>query len=330
MSRLRSTIDSVTKAVGSTDLISKFSRFKPGNATVGNTHSDKVPVKTETLTSNIPAACSPPETTMKEEEEGEGERTTAEEDSDKQKQQVTEKPFVAKKKSTSGLASATNVSAATSTSTVAKQTIQLFHPSALSTNMDETYKTLSNHINSYFGTNPQGEDGENRLHHHREGVDPVPESHIAALRTADHIPVLSPVSKSIDAPITAPIPSSSSENISPSAETPSSETVASESPAQSTPALTTTPKKGFNHYLSYPGPSVQAFVGSYIAPLVPKFRGDSKRIAAAEKEKSSTVAVDESTVDKSVEKADSEEEKAAKAKQQLLSQREKVGCYIWL
>ncbi|XP_072233411.1 calcium-independent phospholipase A2-gamma isoform X2 [Leuresthes tenuis] len=322
MSRLRSTIDSVTKAVGSTDLISKFSRFKPGNATVGNTHSEKVQVKAETLTSNIPAASSPPETTMKEDEEGEGGRTTAEEDSDTQKQQVTEKPFVAKKKSTSGLAS-TNVSGATSTSTVAKQTIQLFHPSALSTNMDETYKTLSNHINSYFGTNPQGEDGENRLQHHREGADPVPESHIAALRTRDHIPVLSPVSKSIDAPVTAPIPSSSSENISPSAETPSSETVASESPAQSTPALTTSPKKGFNHYLSNPGPSVQAFVGSYIAPLVPKFRGDSKRIAAAEKDKT-TVAVDESTVDKSVEKADSEEEKAAKAKQQLLSQREKI------
>ncbi|KAM9704951.1 calcium-independent phospholipase A2-gamma [Menidia menidia] len=320
MSRLRTTIDSVTKAVGSTDLISKFSRFMPGNATAGGTHAEKALVKAEASTSNGPAASSPPaETTVKEDEQDRGQRT-AEGDADKEKQQVKEQPFVVEKKSTSGLAPATNVSAASSPSTMAKQTIQLFHPSALSTNMDETYTTLSNHINSYFGTNTQGEDGEKTQQRLREGHDSPTESPITTPRPADHVPVLSPVSKSVEAPIPSPLPPSPLETSHP-AETPSSsKTVPSEDPSKSTPALTPPPKKGFNHYLSYPRPSVQAFVGSYIAPLVPKFRADAKRVAA-EKDKSSAVAVDEPRVDKPEE---SEEERAAKAKQQLLSQREKI------
>ncbi|XP_041833406.1 calcium-independent phospholipase A2-gamma [Melanotaenia boesemani] len=319
MSRLRITIDSVTKAVGSTDLVSKFSRFKPGNVAVGSTNADKALVKAETLASNDTAPISTPETAMKEEED---EKSTAEEEPEKQRQQVIEKPFVATKKSASSLASTVSVSAASSTSAVAKQTMQLFHPAALSTNMDETYKSLSHHINSYFGTNTQGEDGENRQQNKEEN-DPVsdPAPHFGPLRTADHIPVLSPVSeaKSIEASTTSPVPSSPSENISPTVETPSSKTPSSESTTQSITTPATSPKKGFTHYLSYPRPSVQAFVGSYIAPLVPKFRGDAKKLAA-EKEKSPALAVDEP----SVEKADSKEEKAAKAKQLLLSQREKI------
>uniref|UniRef100_A0A3Q3VVS8 PNPLA domain-containing protein n=1 Tax=Mola mola TaxID=94237 RepID=A0A3Q3VVS8_MOLML len=86
----------------------------------------------------------------------------------------------------------------------------------------------------------------------------------------------------------------------------------------STPAPAPSPKKGFTHYLSYPRPSVQAFVGSYIAPLVPKFRGDTKSIAA---EKDKPVAVEEPTVENAGEKTESEEEKV---KQHLLTQREKI------
>ncbi|XP_022078388.1 calcium-independent phospholipase A2-gamma [Acanthochromis polyacanthus] len=311
MSRLRSTLDSVTKAVGSTDLISKFSRLKPGNAAVDGTRAGKVLVEAETVTSNNTAAASPPETTMKEEE---GEKSTAKAESEQQWQQATEQPFIATTKSASGLASSNSSSA------VAKQTMQLLHPTALSTNMDETYKTLANHINSYFGTSAQGEDGKSRKH--SEDDHPASEHvpHLAAQRTGDHIPILSPVSeaKSIEAPTT-----STSEKLSPPAEVPSSETPAAESTAQSTAVPTSSPKKGFTHYLSYPRPSVQAFVGSYIAPLVPKFRGDAKRIAA-EKDKVSAVAVDEASVDKAGEKTESEEENAEKAKQQLLLQREKI------
>lgn len=335
MSRIRTTLDSVSKAVGSTDLISKFSRFKPGSATADSTHAEKALVKAEALTPNNTATASPPETTMKEEEE-EGERIAAEEGADKQRQQVTEKPFVATKKSTSSLASAANMSTPSSSSTVAKHTMQLFHPVALSTNMDDTYKTLAEHINSYFGTSTQVEEGDNRPpQEHRGGDDPVPEPVLSTVpRTTGHnIPVLSPVAeaKSIEAPTPSPPPSppSPSAKPSPPVGAPSSDIPATESSAKSIPAPATAPKKGFTHYLSYPRPSVQAFVGSYIAPLVPKFRGDSKSIAA-EKDKSSAVTVGEPTVDKAGEKTDREEEKADKEKQLFkATQREKVRSSVW-
>lgn len=318
MSRIRITLDSVTKAVGSTDLISKFSRFKPGSSGLGCTHVEKVLVKADSTTSNNTATSSSPETTMKKEED---EKTTAEKEPDKQWQQVTEKPFIATKKSTSNLALAANASRPGTSPTMAKQTMQLFHPAALSTNMDETSKTLSLHINSYFGTSTQGEEGDKRPQQHRGEDDPVSEpiSLSVLQRGKDHVPLLSPVAKSTEAPTASPVP------LSPPIEMPSSDTPATEGAAQSIPVPTTSPKKGFTHYLSYPRPSVQAFVGSYITPLVPKFIGDSKTITD-DKDKSSAVSVQEPTEDKSEEKTDSEDAKADKVKQQLQSQREKVQC----
>uniref|UniRef100_A0A672JDR4 Patatin-like phospholipase domain containing 8 n=1 Tax=Salarias fasciatus TaxID=181472 RepID=A0A672JDR4_SALFA len=262
MSRLRTTLDSVTKAVGSTDLISKFSRLKPGGAAADG--AEKALVKAEAVTSNNKAAASAPDT-MK--EEG-------------------------------------------SSSNVAKQTMQLFHPTALSS-MDETYKTLSHHINSYFGSNPQGEDGNNKQQQSREEDVPPPDPISSApQRTEQHIPVLSPVAKSDGAPTTSPVPPAPSEKSSPVGNVPPSEASASQSVAQPTP-----PKKGFTQYLSYPRPSVQAFVGSYIAPLVPKFRGEKDKTSA-----------DEQVVDKAAEKAESEEN-AEKAKQ-LVIQREKITVRV--
>ncbi|XP_029969540.1 calcium-independent phospholipase A2-gamma [Salarias fasciatus] len=302
MSRLRTTLDSVTKAVGSTDLISKFSRLKPGGAAADG--AEKALVKAEAVTSNNKAAASAPDT-MK--EEG-GEKSGAVEESEKPCPQVTEKPFVVTKKS--GLASAANLSTPGSSSNVAKQTMQLFHPTALSS-MDETYKTLSHHINSYFGSNPQGEDGNNKQQQSREEDVPPPDPISSApQRTEQHIPVLSPVAKSDGAPTTSPVPPAPSEKSSPVGNVPPSEASASQSVAQPTP-----PKKGFTQYLSYPRPSVQAFVGSYIAPLVPKFRGEKDKTSA-----------DEQVVDKAAEKAESEEN-AEKAKQ-LVIQREKITVRV--
>lgn len=323
MSRIRTTLDSVTKAVGSTDLISKFSRFKPGSAAVDSNHAEKALVKAEVLTAKNTAAAPPPETTMKEEEEENGESNKAEEE------QVTEKPFVSTKKSTSSLAAAAVVSAASSSSAVAKQTMQLFHPTSLSTNMDETYRTLAHHINSYFGTSTQVDGGENKTQEQQKGADDrVSEPLHSSIpqKTEDHIPILSPVAeaKPTDATAISPPPS---EKPSFPVDTPSSTTLVPESSPQPIPAPTTSPRKGFTHYLSYPRPSVQAFVGSYIAPLVPKFRGDSKSITA-EKEKPSGPALEESAVEKEKEKVESEEEKAQK--QQLLLQREKVSSSVWL
>uniref|UniRef100_A0AAV2IX82 PNPLA domain-containing protein n=1 Tax=Knipowitschia caucasica TaxID=637954 RepID=A0AAV2IX82_KNICA len=68
------------------------------------------------------------------------------------------------------------------------------------------------------------------------------------------------------------------------------------------------------------GPSVQAFVGSYIAPLVPKFRSENKAVAA-EKESAALVT---SAEQKPAQTIESEEEKKEKAKQLLQTQREKI------
>lgn len=301
MSRIRTTLDSVTKAVGSADLMSKFSRLKPGAAaaaTVDGTHTGKVLPKNETAACKVSATSPLPEEAANEE----GEPPSEEAESHSRCRDVAEEPFVSPKNPTSG-SSANATSSSSSSSGVAKQTMQLFHPTALSTNMDETYKTLAEHINSYFGTSTQAEEahGDTQAQQHQAHQDVTQPVLTAAKRTAgDHILNLSPAAagKSVKepAPSSAPPPPPPSQSEGPPAPAPSS-------------------RKGFTHYLSYPRPSVQAFVGSYIAPLVPKFRGDAKA-PLAEKGKASA-APGEPTA----EKAESEEEKA---KRQLMTQRQKI------
>uniref|UniRef100_A0A672IF58 Calcium-independent phospholipase A2-gamma-like n=1 Tax=Salarias fasciatus TaxID=181472 RepID=A0A672IF58_SALFA len=77
-------------------------------------------------------------------------------------------------------------------------------------------------------------------------------------------------------------------------------------------------KKSLGQYLSYSAPTVQAFVGNYIAPLVPKFRtGETKGAAVEEKSQDASAKQAEVTVSKEQTAA---EEKAKK----LLIQREKI------
>uniref|UniRef100_A0A665WKW7 Calcium-independent phospholipase A2-gamma-like n=1 Tax=Echeneis naucrates TaxID=173247 RepID=A0A665WKW7_ECHNA len=85
------------------------------------------------------------------------------------------------------------------------------------------------------------------------------------------------------------------------------------------PVTPSSSKKGLGRYLSYSTPTVQAFVGSYIAPLVPKFRtGDSKSAKVEEKK------LEEAAV-RQVEATIGKEQKAAEEKaKKLLLQREKI------
>uniref|UniRef100_A0A8B9KI20 Patatin like phospholipase domain containing 8 n=1 Tax=Astyanax mexicanus TaxID=7994 RepID=A0A8B9KI20_ASTMX len=173
---------------------------------------------------------------------------------------------------------------ATSTA-VAKQTLQRFQPSAFSTNMDETYNHLAEHVNTYFGSDAQ----EEKRSHQTNG-DPI-----------DLEPPTSPP---------APVPSTKSPE---HPALPEEESVKSPSPSPQ--------KKGISQYLSYKSPSMQAFVGNYIAPLVPKFRADSKS-SGAEKEKAPEAS---QVVSQDTEDAESKERKQAEEKaQRLLSQREKI------
>ncbi|CAL9683106.1 unnamed protein product [Knipowitschia caucasica] len=296
MSRIRTTIDSVTKAVGGADLISRFSRLKPGSLAVDSSHGDKVLVRADTAISNSSEdAPSKPERKMKE-EEGKKDGVNL----DEQKQNISEKPFVASVKSTTTFPSDGSASVPSLTANPVNQTLHIFQPTGFSSNMDETYKTLATHINSYFGSNTKAEASNGPK---QEKAPEMPKVHVAFQPTKDKIHVMSPVEipKSIESSPTLKAPENPTLSLSAPAPGPSS-------------------KKGFSHYLSYPRPSVQAFVGSYIAPLVPKFRSENKAVAA-EKESAALVT---SAEQKPAQTIESEEEKKEKAKQLLQTQREKI------
>lgn len=160
--------------------------------------------------------------------------------------------------------------------TLTPQTTALFHPSTFSVSLDETYNYLAHHINSYFGSSTKTQDKK---------VDNADHSSASSQgqQTSDFMPVSD---KTVcPAPVTAP-----------------------------------STKKGLGHYLSYSAPTVQAFVGSYIAPLVPKFRTAESKSTTVEEKKTEDAPV------KQTEATISKEQKAAEEKaKKLLLQREKVG-----
>ncbi|XP_047189108.1 calcium-independent phospholipase A2-gamma-like isoform X2 [Scophthalmus maximus] len=160
-------------------------------------------------------------------------------------------------------------------STTFKQTTALFHPSTFSVSLDETYNYLAHHINSYFGSSTKTQDKK---------VDNADCSSDSAQGKKNN--ELVPVPDKRDSAAPASPPSS---------------------------------KKGLGHYLSYSAPTVQAFVGSYISPLVPKFRTGESKTAAVEQKKLEDASA------KQVEATMSKEQKAAEEKaKKLLLQREKI------
>ncbi|CAK6950879.1 calcium-independent phospholipase A2-gamma-like [Scomber scombrus] len=160
-------------------------------------------------------------------------------------------------------------------STPSKQTAALFHPSTFSVNLDETYNYLAHHINSYFSSSTKTQDKK------VDNID-VSSASSQGQQTSDLVPL-------------------------------------SDKPNSAAPVAPAPLKKGLGHYLSYSAPTVQAFLGSYITPLVPKFRtGESKSATVEEKKLEDEPA-------KQVEATISKEQKAAEEKaKKLLLQREKI------
>ncbi|KAK7149747.1 hypothetical protein R3I94_009149 [Phoxinus phoxinus] len=294
MSRIRSTLDTVTKAVSGTvnsDLFSRITRLKPGA-----TQAKSIEVKVECAEAEAGAVM-----------------TVAAPDPPREIEvkQDMEPPKEAPK-SISNLSNNTG----NASSGVAKQTLQRFQPAAFTANMDETYSHLAEHVNAYFGSDTR-DDKRSQL----DRGDTTPSTsqiQPSALPTVskDHILMAAPVSHR-STPEKPPGPSAIDKDGSiPSPQAPSG-------PAQDegVPAIPISPRKGISHYLSYPRPSVQAFVGNYITPLVPKFRTDSKG-GTAEKDKPSGVEV---AVSQDAKSAESKEKKEAEEKaQKLMSQREKI------
>ncbi|KAL6473591.1 hypothetical protein MHYP_G00171520 [Metynnis hypsauchen] len=293
MSRIRSTLDTVTKAVSgtvNTELLSKITRFRPNAAPLDKAIEVKVECP-ESETTSVVTVAAPQQL-----------RAKSEEVKCKEVSKDAPKPQV------SPAAPRGDTSAA-----VAKQTLQRFQPSAFATNMDETYSHLAEHVNTYFGSDAQ----EEKMPQQRSSDAFVNSSTAHFSGTKEHFPVLSPVAQRTD--LEPPIAPPALDQTGPNTKT--SDKPGLPESESGTPPSPTPQKKGISQYLSYKRPSMQAFVGSYIAPLVPKFRADSKSVAA-EKDKATEAA---QGVSQDTEDAETKERKQAEEKaQQLLSQREKI------
>uniref|UniRef100_A0A8C7YZG4 PNPLA domain-containing protein n=1 Tax=Oryzias sinensis TaxID=183150 RepID=A0A8C7YZG4_9TELE len=156
-----------------------------------------------------------------------------------------------------------------------KEAPALFHPSTFPVSLDETYTYLAHHINTYFGSDTKTQD---QIKDIKDGFPSLPQDQ----QTSN----LAQISNK-PAPTARPTPPSS--------------------------------KKSFGQYLSSSAPTVQAFVGSYIAPFVPKFRTGEAKSHPSEEMKHEALQVKpiEATVNKEQMGA---EEKAKK----LQLQREKI------
>uniref|UniRef100_G3NJC3 PNPLA domain-containing protein n=1 Tax=Gasterosteus aculeatus TaxID=69293 RepID=G3NJC3_GASAC len=239
MSRVRNTLDTVSKAVSGThtELLSKIAKLKP-NALKA------------TVAAAVLAVGEPKEKRVR--------RVVPAVKASSAKKQKELKPSLSDDES-KGKSS--------------QQTTALFHPSTLSVSLDETYNYLAHHINSYFGSSTNVKKVENVYSSSAPSQAP---------QASDLMPV--PGKTVAAAPVTLP-----------------------------------SAKKGLGHYLSYSAPTVQAFVGSYIAPLVPKFRTAEYKSAIVEVKKTDDAPV------KPMEVTTTNEPKTAEEKaKKLILQREKI------
>ncbi|XP_029289593.1 calcium-independent phospholipase A2-gamma-like [Cottoperca gobio] len=309
MSRVRNTLDTVSKAVSGkhTELLSKIARLKPNSLkdeTKSSVESAAKAEKREVMPNPAPTNAAPPSSsttpkpicnsssarpsiptsaatfdasaTTSTHPHNSNQATvmatilTVREFKEKRLRRVV--PAVkARKQEEPKLSLGDNESKCT----ISKQTPALFHPSTFSVNLDDTYNYLAHHINSYFGSSTNTQDKK---------VDNL--DHSSASSQGQQTSELIPVSVKIVsvAPVTPP-----------------------------------STKKGLGHYLSYSAPTVQAFVGSYIAPLVPRFRAAESKPATVEEKKSQDAPV------KQVQATINKEQKFAEEKaNKLLLQREKI------
>lgn len=250
MSRIRTTLDTVTKAVSgtvNTELLSKITRLRlsdDGTCKAGEIKVESEPATLMTMDVNKQLDAKTDENTLEVK------------DKDGPKAEV--------------------------------KALQRFQPSAFTTNMDETYNHLAAHVNEYFGSDIQRQINEVT----------ITSSNTSGIK--DHQPMLASGMQKVD--------------LDRLTEQTTSKTVCSEPESDVTP---TVERKSISHYLSYKSPSVQAFVGSYITPLVPKFKS-----VAAEKDKTSEVG---QARPENAGPAESTEQKLMEEKaKKLRSQKEKV------
>ncbi|XP_058841766.1 calcium-independent phospholipase A2-gamma isoform X2 [Acipenser ruthenus] len=255
MSRIKNTLDSVSKAVSSThtERLLKIVRLKPSASAARKEIEPIVQFKCEDSDKPASVAADPKPNKLEDEKK------------------PLEKSILAHGNSASTISTANNkLDQKTSRdSSAAKGTKpDLFHPSYFTTNFGETYNFVATHVNVYFG----GKTDMDQVKPDKDDTIKSPNSAVSSEST----------------------------------------------PAAAVP---TSPKKGIAHVLSYSTNSVQAFMGSYLGTLVPRFRSEPQSIAEAKHTLQS--AVEETA--KKEETVNVKEPKTSDDKAKRLSlQREKI------
>lgn len=239
MSRIKSTIESVSKAVSGThnELVSRIARLKSHSGTLGKAN------KSNANASNVSANL------------GNDKQVT-----DARTQEDCKRGPFAKKTT---CASETSESALVSSSDANQDSLQdsastenhLFHISSFSTHFGETYNFVADHINWYFSNNSVM-DQEKKKNALLQNFDSEEKTKLDSAENT-----LMTEEKKVDSAAT----------LAPEAETLGAE--------KANTALPVSTKKGIANFLSYPSNSVQAFVDSYIGGLVPKLRSDAKAVS---------------------------------------------------
>ncbi|NXN16398.1 PLPL8 phospholipase, partial [Indicator maculatus] len=239
MSRIKSTIESVSKAVSGThnELVSRIARLKSHSGTLGKAN------KSNANASNINA-------------NPENDKQVT----DARTQEGCNTGLAAKKSTCATEASESMLVGSSATNQESLQDSafsenHLFHVSYFSTHFGETYNFIADHINCYFNNNSvmdQEKKKDALLQDSKsEGKN--------KLDSAEN--TLTTEEKTVD---------------SAGAFSPEAETLGAE---KANTALPVSTKKSIANFLSYPSNSVQAFVDSYIGGLVPKLRSDAKAVS---------------------------------------------------
>ncbi|XP_072915106.1 calcium-independent phospholipase A2-gamma [Hemitrygon akajei] len=267
MSRIKSTLDSVSKAVSTThtELIGKLVRLKP---------TLSILVKHSETELGVPRENSGKLTTTKSNELKDLNQTT-----ENTLHSVSNYPIGSELEDNSNKKSYINGAS----SKEEDEKSNLFHVSYITTNFGETFNYVANHINSYFGSMEQIETEKDRklpLLEQKVGskTDPIwtstfkskvngaEDKRVDGLNTCNGDTAVTDISSS-----------------------------------------TATTKKSFASLLSYPTNSVQAFVDSYFGSFVPKLRTEMKENAETKNKNQkgeNAIKADEKTDDKETKPVD--------------------------
>ncbi|NXV83000.1 PLPL8 phospholipase, partial [Atlantisia rogersi] len=239
MSRIKNTIESVSKAVSGThsELVSRIARLKSHSGTLGKAS------KSNTEANNIDANL-----------ENDKQVPDARTQEDCNRGPAAKKTTCANENLESALVSSSGTYKDTPEDSASAKN-HLFHISYLSTSFGETYNFVADHINWYFNSNNFVMDEEKKGN-----------VLLQDCKGEERIKFGSPGSTSL----------SEEKTVDSAASSAPEEVLGAEKASTALPVST---KKSIANFLSYPSNSVQAFVDSYIGGLVPKLRSDTKVVS---------------------------------------------------